>query len=78
MVTDTEGIKYDVTEIKEDGKEVSVIRKNGVILEEQIVNQDKVNKFKLFLKRGHLMFMTTMRVCVHRTPCANRSKLYVQ
>ncbi|OPL32779.1 hypothetical protein AM593_10726, partial [Mytilus galloprovincialis] len=41
VVTDTEGIKYDVTEIKEEGEEVSVIRKNGVILEEQIVNQDK-------------------------------------
>ncbi|XP_076104245.1 uncharacterized protein LOC143072955 [Mytilus galloprovincialis] len=41
VVTDTEGIKYDVTEIKEEGKEISVIRKNGVILEEQIVNQDK-------------------------------------
>lgn len=46
VVTDTKGIKYDVTEINEEGKEVSVIRKNGVVLEEQIVHQDKVIKFK--------------------------------
>ncbi|XP_076109121.1 uncharacterized protein LOC143077955 [Mytilus galloprovincialis] len=47
MVTDKDGTKYDVTEIIDGDKDVSIIKKDGEIIEQQIMHQNE----------GYIVFM---------------------